>query len=384
MDLVNGTIYAPGENGTTQAQVTLADFISVCNASDCAAIIELPLEIDRPYTAAYEVGYIENTLLFHPAYWELGNEPASWTCYGVPWHDWGTDCPGGVNATSYATEVGKYIPAVRAVDPSAQFIGLGGTNEASWITPLEQADGHNLAAISLHSYVDDLDPNPTNLSLANFFWGLTGPTAVPRLLEAARNALEGACSTCPTRVFITEMDSVSVGQPLSAFLDTYYNGLFFAAEITQGLNSQTSNIDPFAWEGGQNGIINSSGVAPRYVVESSFFNRLGPLEYNASVNRTDVFAAVTGGNGTNELLVVNTNTTTPVAVSLNSSGLAFSGSVKVWTWSPSDSSPSESNISATAIGSVTVPALSVMLVAGVGAVTEISLFPPPSISPGSH
>src|SRR5271157_2674928 len=126
MDLVNGTVYTPGEANTTPAAVTLTDFVSACEAIDCKAIIELPLEIDSPGTAAYEVSYIENSLHFDPAYWELGNEPGGWTCYGTPWSDWQSGCTGGTDPTSYAQEAGAYITAVRAIDPPAQFVGLGG------------------------------------------------------------------------------------------------------------------------------------------------------------------------------------------------------------------------------------------------------------------
>ncbi|MGD1100203.1 MAG: hypothetical protein ABR888_07695 [Thermoplasmata archaeon] len=381
MDLVNGTLYTPGEANATQPAVTLPDFISACEAIDCQAIIQLPLEIDSPGTAAYEVNYIENSLHFDPAYFELGNEPGGWTCYGTPWADWGSGCTGGTDPTTYAQEVGTYISAVRAVDPSAQFVGLGGTgsgnsNDSSWIAPLEEEDGHNLAAISIHSYVDDHIPSPDTVTLSNFFTGLSSPSSIPNILTSARQAVRAACPTCSTQVFVTEMDAVSGGQPLGSYLPTFYNGVFFAAEVTQGLNFQASNIDPFTWESEESGLITSSGPAARYTVESAFLSRLGPDEFNATVNISGVYVAVTGGNGSTELLLVNTNTSTSVNVLLTSSGLGLSGVADLWTWTSSESSPSESTPSAALLSSILLPPMSVELVTASGSPNGVG-FPSP-------
>jgi hypothetical protein len=364
MDLVNGTLYAPGVPGTSPALVSLPDFISLCRAINCTAIVQLPLEINDPVTAAFEVGYIENTLRFDPAYWELGNEPRNWTCYGVPWALWGNGCDVTVNASEYATTAGAYIAAVRLVDPSAQFVGLGGTNGPAWVEPLEREDGPELAGISAHSYVDDLLTNPGEVTVSNFFSGLTNPNSLPDLLVSSRKAIASACPACATTVFVTEMDSVSAGQPLSAYLDTSYNGLFFAAEVTQALNYRATSVEAFTWTGAESGLVNSSGPSWRYLVETSFLEQLGSVDENASVNASGMYAAATTSASTTTLMFVNTNTATAVNVSWDGTGISWAGSVSVWTWNASAHSTNIEENSVTAPTEVDVPPLSIVLVRG--------------------
>jgi len=359
-DLVNNTIYAPGYVNTTSSRVTLPEFIATCRAINCSAIVILPLEIDEPGTAAYEVRYIEDTLDFTPAYWELGNEPGGWTCFGTPWVDWATGCTGGTNATEYAAEVARYIAAIRPIDPDARFLGLGGTDGPEWITPLEEEDGPQLAGISLHSYVDDLLPSTSDLSLSNFFAGLSASNSLPNLIATSRAAILAACSSCSTVIYFTEMESVSLGQPLATYLPTFYNAVFFAAEMIQGLNSPATSIEPFTWESDVDGLITSQGPAPRYVVESTFLSRLGSIVAPANVSFPGVYAtyATTGSGGT-EMLLVNTNVTDRVNVTLPEGSFGTSLPIDEWSWSSGDAAPVESGVSNAA--SVLVPPLSIVL-----------------------
>ncbi len=371
-DLVNDSVYTPGSANVTLAPVSIKEFIATCRAVNCSAILELPLEIDNPGTAAYEVEYIQRSLDFDPAYWELGNEPAMWPCFDVPWAEWATGCHGGPTPAEYAVEVQAYIAAIRAIAPSARFIGLGGTDGPSWITPLEALDGSELAGVSQHSYVDDLLASPENTSLANYFSGLTSATSLPNLLSTARRAIATACPGCATQVFVTEMDSVSVGQPLAEYLPTFYNGVFFAAEIAQGLDSQATNIEPFTWENAVDGLVNASGPSYRDIVESTFLARLGAEEYNTSADRAGIYGAVTAGDGQTELLLVNTNATFAVNVTFGASPLAFAGEVTMWSWSPGEASPVESLSTGPAPTSVILDPTSIALLVGTGNVTAAS------------
>jgi len=376
MDLVNGTLYEPGYSNTSLASVTTAQFVSVCRATNCSAIIQLPLEINDSATAAYEVHFIEDNLGFHPAYWELGNEPVTWECFDVPWVDWGTDCTGpGTTPAALALETHAYIAAVRGVDPAARFVGLGGTgagnaDDASWIIPLEQEDGPNLSAISIHSYVDDHIPSSTDVSLPSFFSGLSSAYSVPNILANARAAIASACPACATQVFITEMDSVSGFDPLAPYLSTYYNGVFFAAEEAQGLNSQAANIDPFCWE---NGLITAAGIQARYTIESQFLTQLGPEQYNASTNASGVYVAVTGGSGAVQLLAVNTGSTDDVQLSLAGSNLHFTGSIFETLWTSAESAPATESLNTTTASTLVLPPTSVVLVSSSGSVAAAAL-----------
>ncbi len=364
MDLVNGTLYDPGFSNTTAAPENLSDFIALCRSIDCHAIIQLPLEIDSPSTAAYEVAYITGTLGFSPAFWELGNEPAAWTCFATPWQDWGSGCSGGTTPEEFADVTASYIAAVRAVEPSAQFVGLGGTgqgnsDDATWITPLETLDGPNLSAISIHSYVDNHIPDPQNTTLANFFSGLGAEYSLPNIVAVARSAVHAACPNCTTQIFVTEVNSVSGTEPLSIYLNTFYNGVFYAAEVAQAINLGLGNLDPFTWE---NGFITSSGPQARYTVESQFLPELFGEAYNVSVSNPGVHAALTTNtDGQLSLMIVNTNSTSGVSLSFGNSVPGFADGAHLLTWTNASASPLSSTFAG---GTISVPSLSIVLVTG--------------------
>lgn len=364
MDLVNGTLYDPGFSNTSAAPDNLSDFIGLCRSIDCHAIIQLPLEIDSPATAAYEVAYITGALGFSPAYWELGNEPAAWTCFGTPWQDWGSGCSGGTTPEQFAQVTASYIAAVRAVEPSAQFVGLGGTgqgnsDDATWITPLETIDGANLSAISIHSYVDNHIPDPQNTTVTNFFSGLQAEYSLPNIVDVARSAVHAACPNCTTQIFVTELNSVSGTEPLSIYLNTFYNGLFYAAEVTQAVNLGLGNLDPFTWE---NGFITSTGPQARYTVESQVLPGLLGESYNVSVANPGVYAALTtDASGQLSLMIVDTNSTSGVSLSFGNATLGFGDGAHVLTWTNSSASPVTSTLAG---GPIAVPSLSIVLVSG--------------------
>ena len=338
-DAVNNTVYQYG-GGSAPATVTTQQFISLCISINCKAIIQLPLEIDSPGTAAYEVSYIEHQLGFRPAYWELGNEPAGWSCFGVLWKNWGSACSGGSGGPSaFAQETKQYIQAVRNVDPTAQFIGLGGTGQGSgnnveWITPLEQVNGPNLAAISIHSYVDG--GGPAEATLSGFFSGLASQYALPNILIQARQAISVACSTCNTQVFVTEMGSANGGGSYGQYIGTYYDALFLAAEITQGLNFQAGDINAFAWNQQSSGWWNGATTGPKQTLYANILSLLGSTELNATVSSSQgVYTASTDGGGYTQVLIVNTNSA-QASVNLAGSNLPDLNPVStLWTWTSS-------------------------------------------------
>ena len=119
--------------------------------------LRVPAEINQPATAAYYVSYTENTLHFHPAFWEIGNEPGLWEEFNLPWSQWhlGSDSP--VTPAQYAQVVHAYIAAMRAVDPTIRIIGLPGTGlgasqETTWLADTVAVNGPNLSAVAIHVY----------------------------------------------------------------------------------------------------------------------------------------------------------------------------------------------------------------------------------------
>jgi len=368
MDYSTDTIYGYG-GGTSTPGFALPDFISACLSSGCHAILQLPLEINSPSTGAKEVQFVENNLGFKPAYWELGNEPGGWSCFGVPWANWGSACIGGTDPGTFAQVTKNYISAVRGVDPTAQFIGLGGTGQGSgnnvqWITPLEQVDGPNLAAISIHSYVDGSGPPAATLS--GFFSGLASTHDLPNILSEARGAITSACHTCSTQVFVTEMGSANGGGSYGQYLGTYYDALFLAAEITEGLNSRAANLDPFAWNVGSGGFLNGQTPGPKYVLASVVFSKLGTTQLNSTVGgASGVYTVATFTSSATQVLAVNTNTASTANIALAGSGLPSTNSATLWTWTSSQGSPVSSTVSTNT--TLSLPPTSLGLVVANGA-----------------
>jgi hypothetical protein len=378
-DLSTDTIYSYG-GGSSHASFGTSAFVQLCEAISCRAIIQLPLEIDSPSTAVKEVQYVEGTLGFHPAYWELGNEPAGWSCYGVAWANWGSACTGGTSPSAFASESLAYAQAVRAVDPSAQFVGLGGTGQGSgqnvrWIQPLEEVAGHYLAAISIHSYVDG--SGPAVATLQGFFGGLSSQYALPFVIQQAQSTIAAACATCATEVFVTELGSANGGGSYAQYIGGFDDAVFYAAEITQGLDFGAGNLDEFAWDIGSTGIVDSSGATyAKYTLASDLLSRMGSSEVNASVSgASNVFAAATEGNGATQLLVVNANAA-GTSVSLAGSGLPSDASATEYYWSGSGA-PSTSTVSPA--GSLTMAGPSVALVVASGSSNgTLGKTPPPA------
>src|SRR5208282_1546084 len=79
-DMVNGTLWTNGVPATILNDE--AQFVTACLAISCHAIFTVPGEINDSAFGAYEVWYTEQVLNFHPAYWEIGNEPYKWEHFG--------------------------------------------------------------------------------------------------------------------------------------------------------------------------------------------------------------------------------------------------------------------------------------------------------------
>jgi alpha-N-arabinofuranosidase len=72
-------------------------------------------------------------------YWEIGNEI---------WGDW---VRGHSDAKTYATNLGRYARALRAVDPSIQLIGVG-DNDLNWNRTVLKSSGSQIDYLAVHHY----------------------------------------------------------------------------------------------------------------------------------------------------------------------------------------------------------------------------------------
>jgi hypothetical protein len=342
MNYTSGVI--TNKTGYAHLAVTpVSEFVGSCEAIHCHAILSLPAEIDNPATAAYYVSYVEHTLDFTPAYWEVGNEPAVWPHYDQPWSTWGTAPKQNATIPEYTALLRNYTVAIRSVDPStpivAPALGEGSsdgiTTCSTWCGPVVAADGAEIAAVSVHSKA--AFPVPRVKSVQSFFSLLeASPYALPTVVPEDRAIIANNYSG-HLPLFITEDSTIPFttgGETTFAtYTGEFYGGLFLAAETTQLLALDVANVDwytwasvgPYAWDGSGDGPLNATGQ-----VFQTFMSQLDH-EYDPTTvaGPSTVYAAATT-DGTNlSLLVVNVNITEPYSFPLSS---LFSGMVNETSW----------------------------------------------------
>jgi Glycoside hydrolase family 44 len=329
----DGSAYSPPTD--------VAAFAHWCVSVGCHAIVGLPAEIDSPSTAAYYVNYIERTVGFTPAYWEIGNEPAVWTHFGTPWSHWTT--AQAVNATpmSYANLLHAYIAAIRGVDPTARFVGLGGVGtgaygETTWITAAVRENGPNLSAISIHVYPAGGSVAGT-VTAQSFYATLTGNSAISVRVPADRAAISSACPGCPIQLLASELGSGTSGGPFATYMSGFAVVPYLAAEVVQALQQNLSQVDLFAFESTYAGsILNGTGQPTEVATLYAAF--LAPLHSQLlASNLTNptrglyVLPTRSPLGGAASILVADTNLTTGFSFEVRTAGdLPAPATFTVW------------------------------------------------------
>ena len=360
----NGTTYAPPSN--------LTDFVGWCHWVSCQAIIQLPAEIDQPATAAYYVSYIERTVGFHPSYYEIGNEPALWTHFGMPWTSWNTSQKTNATPTSYAQVVHQYAAAILKVSPHARLIGLagvgtGGYAEPTWIRATVAMNGPNLSAVAIHVYPAGGSTIASNATA--FLGALNGHGSVAYRAPRDLAAITTTCPRChPIALFVSEMGSGTTGGPVDQYMGSFLDVPFLAAEVAQALPSGVQNVDVYAFQSTYNGsLLNGTGATTReFTLYSEILSHLGPGVRIATVSTPSAFLYTTStvsANGTEHtLLFVNTNLTQSVHFSFLGSGFPLVGSGTAWSWNSPSSAPATTSWTLAVPTVWTAPPHSVLLV----------------------
>ncbi len=321
LDALNDRIY--NENGSiTSDPTTLTAFVSWCKSVGCGAIIQLPTEIDDPSYAASEVQYIAQQLDFTPEYYELGNEPALWTHFEIPWADWNASQEVNATPSAYAEVVVQYVQEIHAVDPSARILGLGGLGtgaygETTWIRAIAEAAGTEVAGYSVHVYPAGGTTNAT-ASLGAFFDSLTDASSISSRIPPDRAALASACPSCADEPFlVTELGSGNAGGPYDGLMASYAEVPYIAALLIQGLEQNVTNTDLFAYESTYNGSFYTPPSSAPHPVELLYADLLPLLgEERVVVSPSAVVpgfytVATTGGpGGALTVLAVNAGNTT--------------------------------------------------------------------------
>ncbi len=341
-NMVNGSVWTFGY--ATPEGSNESDFVNWCNSIHCQAILSVPGEIDEPGFAAYEVSYTENVLHFHPAYWEIGDEPFGWTHFNISWPNWkGTDAS-HVNATQYAAVVGQYITAMRGVDSSIRILGLpgvgaGSASDVPWINATVALNGPRLAGVAVHEYPAE---NKGTGTVAQFYGTLGGTNGLRARLVADEQAINATCSSCHIPLFVDEYGSgtgtTGAWQP---YMQTYPQVPYVAAEDIIMMTSSVYNAELYNLESAYNGsLFNATGQArPVDSLFSQVLSHFGPTLLNTSVTKAAsgvyVAASESDENTTVSVLAVNTGTTNTVTLDLG--GPLFPGYGSYATWEATNS-----------------------------------------------
>jgi hypothetical protein len=351
-DAINYTTGEIRYDGGTTGLIAenLSAFVGWCRSIDCAAILQLPGEIDDPATAAYDVAYTETTLGFHPTYWEIGDEPSRWTHFGVPWSAWNLSQAQNASPLGYANEVHAYIAAIHQVDPSAAIIGLPGVGtgvygEATWITATVAVNGPNLSGVSVHVYPGGTPPNGT-ASLAQFVTNMTGARSLEGRVPADRAAIANACATCgPIPLLVTEFGSGIQGGSFDPFIDGFPQVPYVAGELVQAMHLNLTSADLFDVRSQHQGAWSNASLVdrPLYDLYATLLPHLGTAVLDSSVSGTvpGFYAVATALEtpGAVAMLLVNGNITTSVAIDLAASGFPVANLTGVWSWDASTGAP---------------------------------------------
>lgn len=374
---------------------SLAQFVQWCRSVSCDSIVTLPAEVDNSSLAASIVNYTETTLGFRPTYWEIGNEPALWTHFGLPWDRWNTSQDLTPTPSQFAGLVGQYVQAVRSVDSVTGIIGLGGIggsgNQSTWISDTVATDGPNLSAIAIHVY--PAGAGYASNQLNEWFATLWGRSALPYRVPDTWNAIDKACPTCHLSLLVDEFQTGT--QLLSSnSLSGGYLATYVAAEIAQSLPLSVSSLCYYDFQSDTPGawLDESGSGSASFALYQGLTAELGSFAraINVSSSAQGVLA-VEGGSSAGSLtslLVVNSNTTYGARINL-SARFASPSSALAWVFNGSASSPTVFRVGAAGAVNWTLPPASLVIFSGVGVMTPLPTaaetpaagFPPPTALP---
>lgn len=332
----------------TAALATEAQFVQTCEAIHCTAIVQVPAEIDNAPFAEAIVNYTEVNLSFHPAYWMIGNEPELWQHWKVPWSKWGSQYATGPTPTQFGDEVLAYVKAIRAVDNTTPILGLpasgctcGYYTFSQWISGVLAVTGNKIQAVAFHEYPAGWLGTGDG-SLLDFYVTIQTSVNIPTRIVSARAAVQSACPGCNVSVFISELGSALSWSAYGQYAAGFSGSLSLAAQITQAMDVNLSNIDLFATQlPTSNSWFNQTGYArPDYALYTQILGRLGPQVYPVNLTGLGLSLYGVATNDPNDadrqdLLVVNANITHSVQFTPQFPDLVTTEPVEALYWNGS-------------------------------------------------
>ncbi len=347
-DPLTDTHYDTYSGAPIRALTNESQFVAMCKAVDCTAIVQVPAEIDDPSLAEAIVNYTEVNLSFHPAYWMIGNEPELWGHWQVPWKNWPTTYTNGPDPTQFGDEVLAYVKDIRAVDNTTPILGLpasgctcGYYTFDQWISGVLKVTGNKIQAVAFHEYPAGW-LGTGNGSLQAFYGTIQSSANIPIRMAAARAAVQSACPGCNVSVFISELGSALSWSTYGPYAIGFSGSLSLASQITQAMDVNLTNIDLFAAElATTNSWFDPTGhVRTDYALYTSIFDHLGTQAYPVnftglghSLYGIDTLAP--GDSGRQDLLVVNDNISHGITFTPQFAGPSGSLAVAGWSWNGS-------------------------------------------------
>jgi hypothetical protein len=383
-----GTIY--NDTGSaTPAETSLSSFVDWCEAVACRSVITLPAEPNSTATALAIVNYTESTLGFTPTYWEIGNEPALWRHFGIPWAQWNATQNATPTPDQFAALVHRFVQAIRSVDTTAGIIGLGGIGAGSggrttWVATDAAQNGANLSGIAIHVY--PAGPGFPSSDITDWFASLGGHSALPYRVPTTVSEIRSGCGSCRVAVFVDEFQTGSLLTPADSLTGGYL-AAYVAAEIVQALPLPVQSLDYYNFESGTPGawFDLNGGSSSAYALYSGLATYLG--SYAAQVNVTSSArgllaakgAAAPGPLGTN-LILVNTNTSFGFRLNLTREFPAAANGT-AWVFNGTAGTPTIVAVGAAGAVNWTVAPASVVILHGLGA-SSLAPRTPGGSSPG--
>jgi hypothetical protein len=296
-------------------------FRTFCGWVHCRSVLGVPAESNDPGLAAETVRHVEQVVGFIPTFWSIGNEPESWTHFGVPLHFWRLTDRSTPTPAEFGQLAATITGAIRSVDPTVRIIGDQDAQQGvapQFLENLSQRDDANLTAVAFHSYPGR--GGPTTPSEAQFLSNFN-VTRTTTFLTQDEVAYRRGCG-CNKSIMVGEFNGAFAGT-FSPYLSGYPDVPMTAAVAAQLLAANASAFTFFSFW----------GRAPFYLLNAStgagsptyqFFAGLAaylPMgsTYRATVNTTvsGIYAVEEIDNRSQQgVLLVSTNTTQTVSVSL--------------------------------------------------------------------
>ncbi len=332
-----GVVYALNGSDSAPPATTFAQFATWCGWVHCQSVVTLPAEIDNASLAAQIVSYSLHTLDFSPTYWEIGNEPAGWTHFDIPWSEWTATQNVSVTPAEFALVVQSYTAAILAVDPTAQIIGLGGIGTGQtpgWVQSDVAVNGPNLSGVAIHIY--PMGGVNASLPLSSWYDSLDNGSVVPNHVNQTIQEINETCPTCNLSVLIDELGS-GTQVPAADGLSGGALGAYIGTEMISSLPLNIRSMDYYNLQSGTQGAWFAMNGTPSaaYTFFLDWAQLVGHYagELRVAATTPGLLAAV-GGSGPHlmkNLILVNISPTAEFTVNLSSTFPdAGNGSLVVW------------------------------------------------------